>query len=104
MRYIKTYEDLTDTPQVGDYVIVDSSKMKDLHEFFDSEIGKIDSINQKESECKGWPYYVTFEKRIPSSSFGESDDMMAFKQQEFLAWSPNKEDLKIYMDTKKYNL
>jgi len=104
MKYIKTYENLSDKPQIGDYVMVDSSQFIELDNFFNSEIGKIDSINEREI-LNGYPYYVKFKNKIPGSTYGPSGDyQMAFKEKELFAWGSSLEDLNLKIKAKKYNL
>ena len=111
MKYIKTYENLTNDPQIGDYIKVDSSKMNvispgvdGLIDFFDNEVGRITEINSAELRNGGYPYIVTFHKMMPNSMIGPSDYNMAFNITELLAWAPDMETLKIKIDAKKYNL
>ena len=105
MKYLKTYEQNNNSPKVGDFVIVNSSKFDDLKNFFDNEIGTIDSMNETELKANGFPYYVKFNKNIPASTLGPGDeDTIALREIEMLAWSDNLDELKIIIDTKKYNL
>lgn len=107
MRYIKTYEDSNSEPQVGDYVIVDSSKFDELKEFFDSEIGKISKVSETELKMGGggYPYFVNFDKFIPISSFGTNNEKeMAYKKNELLVWSNNYDEIKMMVDAKKFNI
>jgi hypothetical protein len=105
MKYLKTYEQSSNDPKVGEYVKIDSNKFNfELIEFFNKEIGKIDSINQKELEIGGFPYYVIFQNATPNSSFGPSDQFMAFRKKELLAWAPTKKKLQLEIDINKYNL
>jgi len=107
MKYLKTYETLTDEPKIGDYVKIDSNKFDQdfsLIDFFNNEIGKIDSINQKEKDIGGFPYYVLFQNIIPSFILGPPNHYMAFRKKELLAWAPTKKKLQLQIDINKYNL
>lgn len=105
MKHLKTYENIHNTPKVGDYAMVDSSKFDELESFFNSEIGQITSISEPELKVNGYPYFVTFKKTIPSSSFGFSKEkIMTFKEKELLAWSNDIKDIEIIIQANKYNL
>lgn len=105
MIYLKKYENINDKPKVGDYVLIDPSKFDELKDFFNSEIGKIFNVDEIEIKLNGYPYFIKFEKNIPTSIFGpKNDNKMAFKEKELLSWSNNKKNLKIKIDANKYNL
>jgi len=99
MKYLRTYENLN-SPQIGDYVKVNSSKFPELANFFDNEIGKIFKITND----KSYPYEIIFDKSIAGSTYGPEDTTMAFSKVELLGWSSNVKDLEIKINTNKYNL
>jgi len=104
MKYLKTYENLN-SPQVGDYIKVDSSKFTELKDFFDIEIGKILRINEKELKIGGYPYYVKFNINIPGSTYGPNGgNEMGFRESEFISWGNSLEDLELKVKANKYNL
>lgn len=104
MKYLKTYENLNDSPQVGDYVMGDPYQFKDINNFLSTEIGKIDRINDVELKIDGYPYIVVFDTSIPGSSYGPKDKEMAFNKSELLAWDSSLDGLKLKIKAKKYNL
>jgi len=96
----------SDIPRIGDYVKIDSSKFRELKGFFDTNIGKIVNINDKEKVLKsGYPYEVKFDKMLPKSSYDyEITNTMSFNIVEILTWSKNLKELKMKIQTDKYNL
>jgi hypothetical protein len=126
MKYLKLFEDNKGykRPKIGDYVIcTDYTKIEpDEKLFIENNIGQIISIDIAEN-----PYKVKF-KNIPkeyktgristgnikvlsglpyntfiSPSFLENN-CRYFNSKEILYFSSNKEDLKIIISAKKYNL
>ena len=104
MKYLKSFEQIGDDPKIGDYVKVDSSKMKELKDFFDNNIGRIKKIETNELRSGGYPYQVYFDEKIPNSILGPSDSYMSFRSIEFLAWASDLETLKINIVANNYNI
>jgi len=103
MKFIKNFEGKIDigTPEVYDYVICKEDILPDSNfsNFLKNSIGHIISKDKY-----GGLYRVEFSyvPEILSSRF--NNDSRGFYKYEFEHWSKNEEDLKIYLDIKKYNL
>jgi hypothetical protein len=108
MKYIKQYEELKE-PQIGDYVIATDSEINSLNTFLIKSIGKIVyrySVFQDSITNNGPDYLISYED-IPENikqDFHWPDDSRPFYKKEILHISPNKEDLKVYVNAIKYNL
>ena len=106
----KIFENLN-TPKVGEYVICIysmSKNHKDLDIFLSQNIGKI--IEIRNYKAYTFPYIVEFEhipnnlKKFTTNTYFDSIDQIVFRRDEILSFNKNKEDLKIFLDTNKYNL
>ena len=102
MKYLKRFENVN-KPEVGDYVIaVDNSVSNKYIEFFKSNIGKINYIND-------WTNVVDFtveydHDEIIKANVNLDNGCFTFFLSEILARSKNKDDLELYMNAHKYNL
>jgi len=110
MKYIKTYENLTDEPKAGDYVMCEESSETDsvieINDFIKNNIGVIRSISQFIYDV---PYIIEYDN-IPDSlrgiylGFPEYNNNRRMSRDEIIHFSSNKEDLEPYIQANKYNL
>jgi hypothetical protein len=101
MRYLKTYEENSNEPQVGDYVICNfiSNHIGKINcNFISNHIGKI--IMKKKHNF--YPYNVFYEN-APNIYFGISKTIVA-NRNNIIHFSKIKKDLEVYIDANKYNL
>jgi len=104
MKYLKTYEDLQQIPQVGDYVLCKDYITSDIETRIDSNIGKIsnyDDINEY--------YTIIYDSKYKNSILykktgGNGYMRRGIRQHSIIMWSKNKEDIEAYIQSKKYNL
>ena len=123
MKHLKTYE-FKKEPKIGDYVIVYEKRGEiEVNDFYKNNIGRIVNLNNNEYSDvaayfdldKEWDYWIKFD--IPKSLFGEVNHLKVedysnyfikgvrpFDRKEIIYYSPNKEDLEVYIDANKYNL
>jgi len=114
MKHIKTYEHRSlhiDEPQVGDYVICRENFIpdKDMVDFISNNVGHLVMIRGNNIESAAFCGYIVQYENIPTDirGFGRYDNFKncrLMRRFEILHWSKNKEDLEIYIDTRKYNL
>lgn len=121
MKYIKTYEQLDEEPQIGDYVIMTSYEW--LNEFLHNNIGQIVFIgtqNQNDNINVIYPSNIitddSYFRKITKyehdiydkfSSIARNNKKVSlriFERNEILYFSKNKEDLEAKIAAKKYNL
>ena len=105
MKYIKTFEGLNNKePKIGDYVIctTEDQTAPGLKEFSEHTIGKC---------IKNEIFVVTIQyDYVPSEILYTNFDSTGklptrwMTKDDILYFSPNKEDLEIYIDSDKYNL
>jgi len=97
MRYIKKFENMSNDPQIGDYIIVKSDMfMKGEYSIFlDNNIGIISDV-QKNIVVVDFYNYPGYKNDEKSSR--------VFNIKEILYYSPNKQDLEAILVSKKYNL
>ena len=100
MRYIKTYEQELNNPKIGDYVICKEESKARLDKFLSFNIGRI--LLRQDGKYK---YIVTFDN-IPEDILDRFsvDGERAYSRAEILHFSPNKEDLELYIRASKYNI
>jgi hypothetical protein len=115
MKYLKTYESLK-LPQLGDFVItnykidVSDQRYRDIENFVNNTIGKIYKIDYEPNvEYVLFPYYARY-KNVPENIqwwFGKgpkNNFHRSLNIDDILFFSPNKEDMKPYLTSNKYNL
>ena len=111
MKHIKLYEELNDKPKVGDYVICVCDINNNYHEYefvnyMENNIGVI----CKDTGGIFQQYYVKYENtpfnlfRGINSSTDNYNGYWWFDKSEIKFHSSNKEDLRIHIDAKKYNI
>jgi hypothetical protein len=103
------------TPQIGDYVItqynIDDSnqKYRDIENYINHTIGKIYKIDTTDPKHLLFPYYAKY-KNIPENILwwfgrvGNNGHYRSLRMKEILDFSPNKEDLLVYIAQNKFNL
>jgi len=105
MKVLKFYERLNEnTPEVGDYVIVDRQKEyrgdNDIYSFTSNNIGKIfsygDNIN--------YPYSVEFSDIPYNIKNNFYENRRNYRDYEILYCSKDKEELYKILQAKKFNL
>ena len=111
MKYIRLYEELSNKPEVGDYVICDESDgPTELHIFLSNNIGQLIKIDKDEDEIEDADLYLRFrvkyEYRDISKKclnyFSRSNRIFFLSEIDF--WSSNKEDCEAFLDASKYNI
>lgn len=120
MKYLKTFEDLQNKPEVGDYVIINVSPSADnnVREYIDNTIGVIHTIQDDRvdmwnnvitgniivkyinvpNEIRSWFHYEGTRKKYGRKYF------RSFDTQQIYAFSKSKEELELMLQTKNYNL
>ncbi len=114
MKYLKTYEDINNEPQVGDYVIcgvpgIRESDNPDMFNFIKNTIGQIVKIENSDTAYPTYyvhynniPEYLKFDSRkSPSLSIFNEEP---FRRKNITYWSKNKEELELKIIANKYNL
>lgn len=103
MKHVRTFESI-DKPRFGDYVICNETVWNNsfAREFISSNIGQIVRINEKEE----YPYVVKYENipTIIESGFIEIHKSRLFALNEILFFHKDKEMVKAYLQSNKYNL
>ena len=109
MKYIKIYEDFSE-PQIGDYVIcIETWGFTDeVSNFVENNIGQYIAKNKADD------FFIIQYENIPDKlrgnlffideDFTTYENCAVVERFEIKYWSPNKNDLKIYLDIDKYNL
>lgn len=98
MKYLKTYETYLPV-EVKDYVIATSwSMIKDEAEFINNTIGQIDRIIGDDVSIK----YDS--KLLKKYNIQFANNRIILSKGQIKHVSKNKEDLEIFLNTKKYNL
>lgn len=113
MKHIRTYEtiinrQITDPPDVGDYVICNDmsiSSNKPLKDFLDNNIGKITIIRNE----KDYPYYIHYDN-VPDEfsvnfiQISDNKNVRDMSRNEITYWSKNKKELETIILRNKFNL
>jgi len=105
MKYLKTYEDTQEKPQVGDYVLCKNYIVGDIEDRIASEIG---IIKNYESEYDS--YTIKYDPKKPPSkdSIRRGTNLYYYRRDvktySIIMWAKNKEDIEAYIQSKKYNL
>lgn len=102
MKYLKTYENLNNMPEIeiGDYVVcVDHNDDDDLVKFLSENVGRVEIIKPN----KEW-LGINFDN-IPKKLIDDyTDPPWDFDMSEIVFISKNREDCELYLSVKKYNL
>ena len=101
MRYIKSYESAPyKAPEEDQYVICQDLQTNDpaFGQYLRTAIGRILLVRRDSKE-----FLVTFDD-MPKQIKDDHTDTNWFFKDEILHFANNKEDLRIYVDTNKYNL
>ena len=105
MKYIKTYEQNNNEPQIGDYVIC-TDQNPEVSEFTLNNVGKIVKYILMNNDR--FPYKVKYKnvpvKLIDKGYIFDNNDIRKTSRDEIIHWSKNKKDLELILYTKKYNL
>lgn len=117
MKYIKSYEELNKEPQIGDYIIAhfekfgNNKKDKAWEDYLNNSIGQI--IKKEGEDAYRAKYFVTDEiyeyafknkeRKFVKEKNGEKYIMMRITNN-IIVSSSNKDDLKMLLTSKKYNL
>ena len=100
MKYIRLYEELSNEPQVGDYVVCNITKEWFFND--DSDGGEprwnFDTINNSVGRIRNKSSFLY------SIKFDFEEDIIVFNTEDIVFHSKNKKDCELYLDTKKYNL
>lgn len=101
MKYLRTYESLSE-PEIGDYVYCKNTtdNNKEFDKFLEFNIGK---IMASLPHLRPGDIYVKFDN-FEESGVDGINHPVNFLRDEILYWSKDKEDVEIYMNSKKYNL
>ena len=96
MKYIKTFENLRNVPQVGDYIVVKlNNNPKPIARTLETYIGKITKVLYNDT-------ILHIYDRSYLTNFGIIEWWV--NGDEILDWSENKEDLEHYIIANKFNL
>ena len=115
MKYIKHYEAIEEDPQIGDYVICEEFDIPgypediNIKNFVNNHIGKYIENLEHNQEYSYMVQYDDVPKHIKLNfTMGEEREIIenarAMCRKEILYFSPNKEELKPYLQANKYNL
>jgi hypothetical protein len=129
MKYLKTFENMNNTPQIGDYVVCERGKgwstiSEDFNNYILNNVGKIISPIKKDRITmsyinKGYHYVKYFnvpdifywageeptEKRTILNCWWDKENCaILIKNNDILYSSKNIEDLEILLQSNKYNL
>ena len=117
MKYIKTYEwKSIIKPKVGDYVvcklIYTISDNDDFINFIENTIGRIEERKYDEHDDYHKSSYIIRYKNIPSKYVDEwqdewnddEDNVIIVCEEEIKYYSDNKKELRVLIDSKKYNI
>ena len=111
MKYIKTFEDLKNEPQVGDYVLIKTVAADgNIKNFINNTIGIIDYIqpdftNLFDKKCDG-NIGVRY-KNIPKSLqlwFGKGSNVRQFLKKQIVAIGKTEEEVKQKVQSNKFNI
>jgi hypothetical protein len=103
MKYLKTFEENENEPQVGDYVICTEHAYPndELNNFLCTHIGIISAINFDTYAWSPIRYEVEFEELVPNFY---AKNVRKFLKNEIVHWSKNKAELELILTVNKYNL
>ena len=101
MKYIKTFENLSEYPNVGDYVICEEGNLN-LKDFIENNIGQI----YKKYAGRRAKYLVKYENAPDLSGFSELDGfrVRVMYSDEFIYLSSDRAELESILSANKYNL
>lgn len=108
MKYIKEIQSFpfTSEPQKGDYVIINSNfPQGEIVEFEKSHIGRIIKIDELPPNNLYLREYIVEYDKIPNHLQDYFSGNKCYTTIDLIEhFSPNKEDLEIYINAEKYNL
>jgi len=119
MRYIKTFENLNDSPGIGDYVVMCDDMKSDtvsgvnFENFINSNVGRISDI-RKDTMNRDMVYDITY-LNIPTDimhmfqSVVKNNGILTgltttWFPEDVIFFSNIKEDVEAFLNSKKYNL
>jgi len=111
MKYIKEYEKLNvNEPEVGDYVIGYSNLefFTEVNDFTKNNIGKLIEILESKYDDIDDSYLIEY-YHIPDElsffKFAEyGDNILALNKEDIKYWSKNKKELKLILQSNKFNI
>jgi len=104
MKYLKTFENIENVPQVGDWIIAkDAFDIDIVNDYLNNNIGLV----YKKTYSNNDQYVKYF--NIPTEikhyfKDGDNNDTMFISKKEIFAFSSNKKELESILAAKKYNL
>ena len=114
---IKKFETYNSYPKVGDWIIckidentIEAPNRQQLRNFFDNNIGKVVGPVNPTNNYVSVRYFPIIEKYketyryFKRKTMGENDDYINMNNNEILHFSPNKDDIEVYVQTTKYNI
>jgi len=115
MKYLRTYEDISNKPKEGDYVLMRINLLKtntltyqlQLEEYISNNFGQIDSINFWTDEVTVKYFNIPEEIKNwfqPPSPACRRSRYRKFNIDRIVEFAPTEEDLKLKIAAKKYNL
>lgn len=110
MKYIKSYENIQEEPQVGDYIIMHTITIEpNAFKFINNNIGQILTIEPGLSQNKKLLSIAYDNVPAEITEWFNWDSFIMkyvkrFSDRFIVAFSKNKEDLEHIIDAKKYNL
>ena len=110
MKYIKTYENISNEPQVGDYVIsIPKNIIPGSEDFFNNSIGIITKISKEHCgiEYENIPkfiskYYCSWRQGPDGKQYQEN--VIWFNLDMIKYYGKSKDEVKLKNTTDKYNL
>ena len=101
MKYLKRFENINESPKIGDYVITNVNLENYVKNYLDNKIGIISDILNKEPK-----YTIIYEEEFPEYFYKVTiePNMIALYTDELISWSKDKKKLEIELSAKKYNL
>jgi len=96
MKYIKTYEDTDEFPQIGDYILMKMTRVSDFNLYVSTHIGKIVDRRKNHPHM----YVVKYDEVIPHWNTNLIDVFL----NEILYFSKNKEELELKLQINKFNI
>jgi len=112
MKYLKTYEEVNERElQIGDYIFCDGSFgfSEEVANFIENNIGQYVANDSNDRDIliiqyENVPNELRKNLYYTDENYTTYENAAIMERWEIKYWSPNKEDLEIYLDSNKYNL
>ena len=116
MKHLKTFENINDSLQIGDYVICECNSYTsgEINDFLKNNIGKyVKYITNNKSVVENFRYAIEYDNvphelcqysSIFSNESGIANICMRVNISEIIYFSKNKKDLEVIIKSNQYNL